>query len=114
MTIKEEAKILGVDPAEIRLAHHGLRTKGYGVMGNNKGMYKSASPEEKIKQAEKLLGMADKIREAAEGLIKGELQEPTEFEAMVWNLLPEKRYVPEVWQTEFEPIEVREDGTVAM
>lgn len=114
MTIREEAKLLGLDPALIRLAHHGLRSKGYGVIGSKDGMYKSASPEEKIKQAERLLGMADKIREAAEGLIKGELEETTELEAMVWNLLPEKRYTPEVIKTEFEPIEVREDGTVAM
>lgn len=114
MTIREESRILGIDPALVRVAHHGLRTKGYGVIGTQKGMYKSASPEEKIRQAEKLLGMADKIREAAEGLIKSELGELDEIETAVWNLLPEKRYVPEVIKTEFEPIEVREDGKVVI
>ena len=109
VTIREMATALGVDPAEIRMANHGLRSKGYGVCGNKQGMYKSASPEETIKQAERLLGMADKIREAAEGLIKAERQEPTELEAMVWNLLPEKPYTPEVYRTTFEPIEVRDE-----
>ena len=109
VTIKEIATALGVDPAEIRMANHGLRSKGYGVCGDKQGMYKSASPEEIIKQAERLLGMADKIREAAEGLIKAERQEPTELEAMVWNLLPEKPYTPEVFRTSFEPIEVRDE-----
>ena len=38
MTIKEEAKILGVDLGGIRIIKNGLRTKGFGGMGNNKGL----------------------------------------------------------------------------
>ena len=111
MTIKEESKIVGIDEALIRRAHHNLRCKGYGVIGSQKGMYKSYSPSEKMKQAEKLIKMAADIQEAAEGLLKGELGELDEIETVVWNLLPEKRYVPEVYQTEFEEIEVR-DGKI--
>lgn len=107
MTITQEANYFGVDSAVIRRIHHNLRAKGYGVIGTTTGMYKSTSPEEKIRQAEKLLGIADKIREAAEGLIKSELGELTDEEKAVWELLPEKRYIPEVWKTEFEEIEVR-------
>lgn len=110
--IADEARILGVDQAEIRLAHHGLRTKNYGVIGTQRGMYKTTSPADKIRQAEKMLGLADKIREAAEGLINGKQGELTDLELAVWNLLPEKPYVPETYRTTFEPIEVREDGRI--
>ena len=112
MYIKDLAKSMGLDPAEVRRINHNLRAKGYGVLGGKDGMYKTDSLYLKQQQAEKLIRMASDIQAAAEGLIRGERGELTEEEAILWNMLTEKSYTPEVFRTLFEPIEVREDGTI--
>lgn len=112
MYIKDIAKSMGLDPADVRRINHNLRAKGYGVLGGKDGMHRTDSKFLKEQQAEKLIKMASDIQVAAEGLLKNELGELTEEELVVWNMLPEKSYKPEIFRTTFEPIEVREDGSI--
>lgn len=114
MTIRELSQWTGLDPADVRRVIHSLRCKGYGILGGNDGMTQTTSFDLKVKQMEKMLANADKMREAAEGMLKGS-GELTDIEEQILTLIPEKKgETPEEWRTAFEPIEVREDGTVQM
>lgn len=111
MTINEIARYTGLDPADVRRKVHSMRCKGYGVIGGNDGLSVTTDLDLKVKQAEKMLGNAKKMQEAAEGMFK-EVQELDELEQYILSLLPEKKgLAPEVWRTTFEEIEVR-DGKV--
>lgn len=110
MTNRELSRKLDMDPADIRRAVHNLRVKGYGVLGGNDGLTKTNSLELKYKQAQKLIMMAAKTQEAAEGMIRGEHQELDEVEELILSMLPEK-HVPEQTLKEFAQIEYR-DGRI--
>lgn len=114
MTIRELSQWTGLDPADVRRVVHRLRCKGYGVIGDNEGMHITTDFDLKVKQMHKMLANADKMREAAEGMLKGH-GELTDIEDQILHLLPEKKGItPEQIRMEFEPIEVREDGTVCL
>ena len=113
MTIRELSLWTGMDPSDVRKVIHRLRCKGYGIIGGNDGMSITTDFDLKVKQMEKMLANADKIREAAEGMLKGQHEELDDIEDQILHLLPEKKGIaPEQFRTEFEPIEVREDGTI--
>lgn len=110
MTNRELSRMLDMDPADIRRAIHSLRMKGYGILGGNDGLTKTNSLELKHKQAQKLIMMAAKTQEAAEGMIRGEHQELTETEELILSMLPEK-HAPELTRQMFAEIEYR-DGKI--
>ncbi len=110
MTIREIANATGLDPADVRRKIHSLRCKGYGIIGGNYGVAKTTVFNLKVKQMEKMLACADKMREAAEGMLKAK-QELDEIESYIFLMLPEKGEDPEESLRQFREIEVR-DGQI--
>lgn len=110
MTIRELATYTGLDPADVRRKIHSLRCKGYGVIGGNYGVAITNDFALKAKQMEKMLAHADKMREAAEGMLK-EHQELDEVEMYILSMLPKRGEDPEKTLRQFREIEVR-DGQI--
>ena len=95
MYLKQIANHMGMDRSEVQRVINSLRVKGYPVIGDNEGMHRTHSHPLIVHQAEKMLGQAEKMQEAAAGLLKTDKEdldevEETIYELLGWKDLPEE------------------------
>lgn len=87
MFVRTIAQIEEIDPAEVRRELHDMRVKGWAVTGDNDGMHRTHTIKLIENQAEKLLAQADKLREAAQGMIRKAHEPLTERQERIWEYL---------------------------
>lgn len=105
MTQKELCRELGYGATkDLRDIIHSMRVKGWGVLSDSNGMYRSESRTLKDRQAAALLARAKSIIDAAEGLVRKDQDELDINEQMLWLLLPEKKHQEEEIKTSFDYI----------
>ena len=121
MTVKEISTVLGVYPQTVRDITKRLRKKGYWIIGDNDGMHITHDLGVMEEQCRKLMSLADEHRLSVEGMLRHEKQKLSPIEEEYLALLDEVKdprkleiETPEEWRTTFEPIEVRDDGTVIL
>ena len=121
MTVKDISLVLGVCPQTVRDITKRLRQKGYWIIGDNDGMHITHDLGVMHSQCDRLMNLADEHRLSVEGMLKGERKELSSIEEAYLSLLDELKdprksaiETPEEWRTEFERIEVREDGSVSL
>ena len=95
MYIKQIARYLSLDPAQVRRIVHSLRVKGYPVTGDNEGLHKTRTDRLIWEQADKMIHQASVMQEAAKGLLRKDRDELDEMEETVyamldWKDLPEE------------------------
>lgn len=104
------AAIMNCGTQHVRELCHSLRSKGYGVIGDGYGMYRTDDRILKDRQAESLVRRAASILAAAQGLVRKDQDEMTPEERLLWELLPLIERAPDAGTSEtlnqFEPIDL--------
>lgn len=91
ITQRELARRLGYDSTkEIRDVARGMKLKGWPVLSDNNGMFRSESQPIINKVAASLVKRAEMILATAQGLMRKDREPLTLEEEMLWISLPER------------------------
>lgn len=85
--------------SNVRDLIHSMRMKGWWVMSDTNGMYRTSTSSIRDAQAEALIARAKEIISVAEGLMRKDREELTPLEEMLWDLLPEVNEVIETYDS---------------
>jgi len=103
ITQKELARILGYTAtSDIRDLVRGMRLKGWPVLSDCHGMYKSESRSFIDNVAASLVSRAEMIIATAKGLMRKDREPLSLEEQMLWECLPERKEKDEPFRTHFD------------